>query len=196
MNFKQSMLVCGISLMPLGAIAQMPVPILSESATDGRGKLIIAQADTGKPPQADTSKQLEALLLCKSGTSFTLQAAESKLQAIGLAKGTADNYFVPIPKGAKVFLFGDEVVAASVSAVAKDETWLEVYLKHQTSMQLAKKLGVSNREDDPDDPKNPSYTMQSSEKTFLSIQGAAGLVIGNVARIIKYKSSLRCQLTR
>jgi len=59
MNFRQLLLACGIPLASLSVGAQMPAPVLSDSA--------VVQAEAGK--------QLETLLLCKPGTNLLVFSA-------------------------------------------------------------------------------------------------------------------------
>ena len=78
-------IACGLAVSGVGlAWAQMPVPLL----------------DAAAPAATSTAaaQQLEALLQCKAGTVFKTDEVESKLQAIGLAKG-ADGFFLPMQKG-------------------------------------------------------------------------------------------------
>jgi hypothetical protein len=92
-------LACGLAVFGVGlAWAQMPVPLL----------------DTAAAPSA-AAQQLEALLQCKAGTVLKTDEVESRLRAIGLVKG-ADGFFLPPQKSPRPSLFGDEVVAALVTA--------------------------------------------------------------------------------
>ena len=168
-------IACGLAVSGVGlAWAQMPVPLL----------------DAAAPAATSTAaaQQLEALLQCKAGTVFKTDEVESKLQAIGLAKG-ADGFFLPMQKGQRPSLFGDEVVAALVTA-ADGENKATVYLKRQTGKQLAKRLGVS-RIDEQADTDEPSYFKQTSKKTTLLVGAASEVFVGNDS--IKYQSSVACQ---
>jgi len=96
-------LTCRLAVLGLGAgigmgqaLAQMPVPLL----------------DAATP--ADAGRQLEAMLQCKAGTMLMTDEVETKLRAIGMAKG-ADGFMLPTPKGPRPSLFGSEVVAALVT---------------------------------------------------------------------------------
>ena len=167
-------IACGLALSGIGlAWAQMPVPLL----------------DTAAIPA--TVQQLEALLQCKAGTVLKTDEVESKLQAIGLAKG-ADGFFLPMQKGQRPSLFGDEVVAALVTA-ADGENKATVYLKRQTGKQLAKRLGVS-RIDEHANTDEPSYFKQPSKKNTLLVGAAAEVFVGNHS--IKFQSAVACQQLR
>jgi hypothetical protein len=108
MNCKKMALVCGVFLTAWGASAQMPEPLLSGGAD---GKPVALQAT-----QRNTAKQLEALLLCKAGTHFTVEAVESQLQALGLIKSkNGGGYWLP-HNGHIVSVFGDTLMAAMVSS--------------------------------------------------------------------------------
>ena len=171
-------IACGLAVSGVGlAWAQMPVPLL----------------DAAAPAATSTAaaQQLEALLQCKAGTVFKTDEVESKLQAIGLAKG-ADGFFLPMQKGQRPSLFGDEVVAALVTA-ADGENKATVYLKRQTGKQLAKRLGVS-KIDEQADTDEPSYFKQTSKKTTLLVGAAAEVFVGNDS--IKYQSAGACQQLR
>ena len=162
-------LACGLAVFGLGqAWAQMPVPLLDAAA-----------------------QQLEALLQCKAGTVLKTDEVESRLQAIGLAKG-ADGFFLPTQKGQRPSLFGGEVVAALVTA-ADGENKATVYLKRQTGKQLAKRLGVS-RIDEHANTDEPSYFKQPSKKNTLLVGAAAEVFVGNDS--IKYQSAVACQQIR
>ena len=171
-------IACGLAVSGVGlAWAQMPVPLLDAA-----------------PPAATSAaaaQQLEALLQCKAGTVFKTDEVESKLQAIGLAKG-ADGFFLPMQKGQRPSLFGDEVVAALVTA-ADGENKATVYLKRQTGKQLAKRLGVS-RIDEHANTDEPSYFKQPSKKNTLLVGAAAEVFVGNDS--IKYQSAVACQQIR
>ena len=164
-------IACGLALPGIGlAWAQMPVPLL----------------DTAAIPA--TVQQLEALLQCKAGTVLKTDEVESRLRAIGLVKG-ADGFFLPPQKSPRPSLFGDEVVAALVTA-AEGENKATVYLKRQTGKQMAKRLGVS-RIDEQADTDEPSYFKQTSKKTTLLVGAASEVFVGNDS--IKYQSSVACQ---
>ena len=164
-------IACGLALSGVGlACAQMPVPLL----------------DTAAVPA--TVQQLEALLQCKAGAALKTDEVESKLRAIGLVKG-ADGFFLIPQKSPRPLLFGDEVVAALVTA-ADGEKKAFVYLKRQTGKQLAKRLGV-NRIDEQADTDEPSYFKQTSKKTTLLVGAASELFMGNDS--IKYQSAVACQ---
>jgi len=166
-------MVCGLALSGVGlAWAQMPVPLL----------------DTNAPTASAAAQQLEALLQCKAGTVLKTDEVESKLRAIGLVKG-ADGFFLIPQKSPRPLLFGDEVVAALVTA-ADGEKKAFVYLKRQTGKQLAKRLGV-NRIDEQADTDEPSYFKQTSKKTTLLVGAASELFMGNDS--IKYQSAVACQ---
>ena len=168
-------IACGLAVSGVGlARAQMPVPLLD------------ANASTAAPSAA--AQQLEALLQCKAGTVLKTDEVESKLQAIGLAKG-GDGFFLPMQKGQRPSLFGDEVVAALVTA-ADGENKATVYLKRQTGKQLAKRLGVS-RIDEHAETDEPSYFKQTSKKTTLLVGTASEVFVGNDS--IKYQSAVACQ---
>ena len=167
-------IACGLAVLGVDqAWAQMPVPLLDASAP------------------AAAAQQLEALLQCKAGTVFKTDEVESKLQAIGLAK-SADGFFLPMQKGPRPSLFGDEVVAALVTA-ADGENKATVYLKRQTGKQLAKRLGVS-RIDEHANTDEPSYFKQPSKKNTLLVGAAAEVFVGNDS--IKYQSAVACQQLR
>ena len=162
---------CGLAVLGAGlAWAQMPVPLL----------------DTNAPSAA--AQQLEAWLQCKAGTVLKANEVESRFRAIGLVKG-ADGFFLPPQKSPRPSLFGDEVVAALVTA-AEGENKATVYLKRQTGKQMAKRLGVS-RIDEQADTDVPSYFKQTSKKTTLLVGAASEVFVGNDS--IKYQSSVACQ---
>src|SRR6218665_362710 len=129
MKIKRLVILAGV-LASFGASAQMPVPLLDGADTGGKAA---AQAPVGN--------QLEALLQCKAGTTFTAQDVEADFQALGLVNGP-DGFLLPMRKGQQPSLFGDQVLAALVSD-ADGEKKVVVYLKKQTGKQLAKKLGVT-----------------------------------------------------
>ena len=161
----------GLAVLGIGlAWAQMPVPLLDAA---------IAPA---------TVQQLEALLQCKAGTVLKTDEVESGLRAIGLVKG-ADGFFVPPRKSPRPSLFGDEVVAALVTA-AEGEKKATVYLKRQTGKQMAKRLGVS-KIDEQADTDEPSYFKQPSKKNTLLVGAASEVFVGNDS--IKYRSAVTCQ---
>ena len=171
-------IACGLAVSGVGlAWAQMPVPLL----------------DAAAPAATSTAaaQQLEALLQCKAGTVFKTDEVESKLQAIGLAKG-ADGFFLPMQKGQRPSLFGDEVVAALVTT-GDGEKKATVYLKRQTGKQLAKRLGVS-KIDEYANTDEPSYFKQSSKKNTLLVGAAAEVFVGNHS--IKFQSAVACQQLR
>ncbi|GAA3994812.1 hypothetical protein GCM10022279_18020 [Comamonas faecalis] len=171
-------LACGLAVFGVGlAWAQMPVPLLD------------ANAQTAAPPAA--AQQLESLLQCKAGTVLKTDEVESRLRAIGLAKG-ADGFFLPPQKSPCPSLFGDEVVAALVTA-ADGEKKATVYLKHQTGKQMAKRLGVS-KIDEQADTDEPSYFKKTSKKTTLLVGAASEVFVGNDG--IKYQSAVACQQAR
>lgn len=168
-------LACGLAVFGVGlAWAQMPVPLLD------------ANVPTAAPSAA--AQQLESLLQCKAGTVLKTDEVESRLRAIGLVKG-ADGFFLPPQKSPRPSLFGDEVVAALVTA-AEGENKATVYLKRQTGKQMAKRLGVS-RIDEQADTDEPSYFKQTSKKTTLLVGAASEVFVGNGS--IKYQSSVACQ---
>ena len=168
-------LACGLAVLGSGlAWAQMPVPLRD------------ANAPTAAPSAA--AQQLEALLQCKAGTVLKTDEVESRLRAIGLVKGT-DGFLLPSQKGPRPSLFGDEVVAALVTA-ADGEKKATVYLKRQTGKQMAQRLGVS-KIDEQADTDEPSYFKQTSKKTALLVGAASEVFVGNDS--IKYQSAVACQ---
>lgn len=177
MKIKRLVILAGI-LASFGASAQMPVPLLDGADTGGKAAV-----------QAQAGKQLEALLQCKAGTTFTTQAVEAQLQALGLVK-SVDGFFLPLLKGVQPSLFGDQVLAALVSD-ADGEKKVVVYLKKQTGKQMAKKLGVT-KIDEQADTDEPSYFKQTSKKTTLLVGSASEVFLGNTS--IKYQSAVTCQL--
>ena len=171
-------LACGLAVFGVGlARAQMPVPLLD------------ANVPTAAPSAA--AQQLEALLQCKAGTVFKTDEVESRLRAIGLVKGV-DGFLVPPQRSLRPSMFGDEVVAALVTA-ADGENKATVYLKRQTGKQLAKRLGVS-RIDEHANTDEPSYFKQPSKKNTLLVGAAAEVFVGNDS--IKYQSAVACQQIR
>ena len=91
-------LACGLAALGISqAWAQMPVPLLDA------------------PAPTAAAQQLEALLQCKAGTVLKTDDVESKLRTIGLVKG-AGGFLMPPQKDPRPSLFGDEVVAALVTA--------------------------------------------------------------------------------
>ena len=165
---------CGLAGPGSGlAWAEMPGPLL----------------DTAAIPA--TVQQLEALLQCKAGTVLKTDEVESKLRAIGLVKG-ADGFLMPSQKGPLPSLFGDEVVAALVTA-ADGENRATVYLKRQAGKQLAKRLGVSQI-DEQADTNEPSYFKQTSKKTTLLVSAASEVFVGNDH--VRYQSAVACQQVR
>lgn len=154
------------------ASAQMPVPLLDAA------------------PQAEQArKQLETLLQCKGGTTVQAKAVEAQFQALGLAKGP-DGVYLPVRAGAKVVVFGDEVVAALVS-VADGEKKAAVYLRGQSGQQMAKKLGVT-QVDEQANTEERSFFKATSKKTTLLVGAASELFVGNAS--VKYKSAVTCQI--
>lgn len=169
---------CCLAVSGVGLVwAQMPVPLLD------------ANAPTVAPSAA--AQQLEALLQCKAGAVFKTDEVESRLRTIGLVKG-ADGFFLPPQKSPRPSLFGDEVVAALVTA-ADGERKAAVYLKRQTGKQMAKRLGVS-KIDEQADTDEPSYFKQTSKKTTLLVGAASEVFAGNDS--IKYQSGVVCQQLR
>ena len=179
MKIKRLVILAGV-LASFGASAQMPVPLLDGADTGGKAAV-----------QAQAGKQLEALLQCKAGTTFTAQAVEAQLQALGLVK-SVDGFFLPLLKGVQPSLFGDQVLAALVSD-ADGEKKVVVYLKKQTGKQMAKKLGVT-KIDEQADTDEPSYFKQTSKKTTLLVGAASEVFVGNDS--IKYQSAVACQQLR
>lgn len=171
-------LACGLAVFSVGlAWAQTPVPLLD------------ANASTAVPSAA--AQQLEALLQCKAGTVLKTDEVESRLRAIGLVKG-GDGFFLIPQKSPRPSLFGDEVVAALVTA-ADGEKKATVYLKRQTGKQMAKRLGVS-KIDEQADTDEPSYFKQTGKKTTLLVGAASEVFVGNGS--IKYQSAVGCQQLR
>ena len=167
-------IACGLALSGVGlACAQMPVPLL----------------DTAAVPA--TVQQLEALLQCKAGTVLKTDEVESKLRTIGLVEG-ADGFLIPSKKSPLLPLFGDVVVAALVTA-ADGENRATVYLKRQAGKQLAKRLGVSQI-DEQADTNEPSYFKQTSKKTTLLVSAASEVFVGNDH--VRYQSAVACQQVR
>ena len=179
MKIKRLVILAGV-LASFGASAQMPVPLLDGAETGGKAA---AQAQVGK--------QLEALLQCKAGPTFTAKAVEVEFQALGLVKGP-DGFLLPLRKGPQPSLFGDQVLAALVSD-ADGEKKAVVYLKKQTGKQMAKKLGVT-KIDEQADTDEPSYFKQTSKKTTLLVGAASEVFVGNDS--IKYQSAVACQQLR
>ena len=171
-------LACGLAVFG-GSLswAQMSVPLLD------------ANAPTAAPSAA--AQQLESLLQCKVGTVLKTDEVESRLRAIGLVKG-ADGFFLPPQKSPRPSLFGDEVIAALITA-ANGERKAAVYLKHQTGKQMAKRLGAS-KIDEQADTDEPSYFKQTSKKTTLLVGAASEVFVGNDG--IKYQSAVACQQVR
>ena len=179
MKIKRLVILAGV-LASFGASAQMPVPLLDSADTGGKAAV-----------QAQAGKQLEALLQCKAGTTFTAQTVEAQFQALGLVK-SVDGFFLPLLKGVQPSLFGDQVLAALVSD-ADGEKKAVVYLKKQTGKQMAKKLGVT-KIDEQANTDDSSYFKQTSKKTTLLVGSASEVFLGNTS--IKYQSSISCQLVK
>ena len=170
-------LTCGLAVLGLGAglgmgqaLAQMPVPLL----------------DAATP--MDAARQLEAMLQCKAGTALKTDEVETRLRAIGMAKG-ADGFMLPTPTSPRPSLFGSELVAALVTS-ADGEKKATVYLKGQAGAQIAKRLG-GRQIDEQADTDEPSYFKQTSKKTTLLIGAASEVFVGNGS--IKYQSAVACQ---
>jgi hypothetical protein len=153
MNCKKVVLACGVLLTALGASAQMLVPLLSGGVD---GKPVAPQA-----AQPDAAKQLEALILCKAGTKFTLKTVESQFQALGLIKSTGGN-FVPLRNGTTLSLFDDTVVAAAVTSWQFGRGAV-VFLKNQSAKQTAKKLNATHIVED-DEMNGLVYQKETSKK--------------------------------
>ena len=167
-------IACGLAVLGVEqAWAQMPVPLLDASAP------------------AAAAQQLEALLQCKAGTVLKTDEVESKLRTIGLVKG-ADGFLMPSQKSPLPPLFGDVVVAALVTA-ADGENRATVYLKRQAGKQLAKRLGVSQI-DEQADTNEPSYFKQTSKKTTLLVSAASEVFVGNDH--VRSQSAVACQQVR
>ena len=179
MKIKRLVILAGV-LASFGASAQMPVPLLDSADTGGKAAV-----------QAQAGKQLEALLQCKAGTTFTAQTVEAQFQALGLVK-SVDGFFLPLLKGVQPSLFGDQVLAALVSD-ADGEKKAVVYLKKQTGKQLAKKLGVT-KIDEQADTDEPSYFKPTSKKTTLLVGSASEVFLANAT--INYQSAVTCQLIK
>ena len=154
MKIKRLVILAGV-LASFGASAQMPVPLLDSADTGGKAAV-----------QAQAGKQLEALLQCKAGTTFTAQAVEAQFQALGLVK-SVDGFFLPLLKG------------------------VQPSLLKQTGKQMAKKLGVT-KIDEQADTDEPSYFKQTSKKTTLLVGSASEVFLSNTS--IKYQSAVTCQL--
>ena len=99
---------------------------------------------------------------------------------------------MPSQKGPLPSLFGDEVVAALVTA-ADGENRATVYLKRQAGKQLAKRLGVSQINEQAD-TNEPSYFKQTSKKTTLLVGAASEVFVGNDG--VGYQSAVACQQVR
>ena len=171
-------IACGLAVSGVGlAWAQMPVPLLDANAP--------------KTAPSAAAQQLEVLLQCKAGTVLKADGVESRLHAIGLIKGV-DGFFLPVQKGQRPSLFGNEVVAALLTTGA-GENKATVYLKHQKGKLMAKRLGV-NKIDEQADTDEPSYFKQTSKKTTLLVSAASEVFVGNDS--IKYQSAVACQQLR
>lgn len=170
---KNIVIACGMALVPLAASAQMPVPLLDGSVS------------------AQARKQLEGVLLCKKGTTFTAKTVEAQLESLGLAKGTG-GILLPARAGTKAVLFDDEVIAALVSD-ADGEKKASVYLKKKNAKQLAKQFGVS-QVDEQANTDEESYFKQNGNKNTLLVGAESELDIGNPGQMLKYKSSVTCQV--
>jgi len=174
MNIKAGLFLAGF-LASFGASAQMPVPLL----------------DGGSTAQADARKQLETLLACKAVKSLDAKAVAFQFQALGLVKGEG-GFYLPAPKGDMPSLFGDQVLAALVND-DQGEVKATVYLKKQTGKQIAKKLGVTQI-DEQANTDEPSYFKQVGKKNTLLVGAASEIFLGNGS--IKYQSAVACQIAK
>lgn len=127
---------CLIALGSGQTWAQMPVPLF----------------DAVAPTVAE--QKFEALLQCKAEAVLKTDEVEPRLKAAGLSPGVA-GFFLPLKKDQRPSLFGDDVVAVLVTA-ADDEEKVAVYQRHQTGKKLAKRLRVSQI-DDQAGTDEPSY---------------------------------------
>ena len=83
-------------------------------------------------------------------------------------------------------------MAALVTA-ADGENKATVYLKRQTGRQMAKRLGVSQI-DEQADTEEPSYFKQTRKKTTLLVGAASEVFVSNDG--IRYQSAVACQQVR
>lgn len=182
---------------PAAAVAQAPAvanPVGHDAGASNK------KAAPGAPKQqrADSGgagQQLEMLLRCKSGTNFTVDGAESLLNALGLVQKNRNIYFYPRRNGPKALLFGDEVVSAVVAhteSADQDNRSLTVYLKKQTAKQMAKKLSATKftKYASESDVEDPQYYQETSKATRLSVGFADEIGDG-----VKYSSKVTCELT-
>lgn len=175
MKIKMLLLVAGF-LASFGASAQMPVPLLDSGAT---------------AVQAEARKQLEKLLTCKAVKSLDAKMVASQFQALGLVKGV-DGFYLPAPKGEMPTLFGDQVLAALVDD-GQGEAKATVYLKNQTGKQIAKKLGVTQI-DEQANTDDPSYFKKTGKQSTILVGAASEIFLGNGS--IQYQSAVACQITK
>ena len=180
MIFKRT-LILGALLASLGVSAQMPVPVLD--------------TDTQAKAAAEATAQLEALLLCKKGTTFSAANVESQFRALGLVKG-GDGIYLPARRDLKIMLMNNEVLAASVGEPVS-YTNMSVYLKGQTGKQLAGKLGVTQIADWTE-PDEDYYFKKTSKKTMLLVgfPSSITVVLPKGEHQINYSASVRCQLLK
>lgn len=130
------------------------------------------------------AQKLEALLQCKAEAVLKTDEVEPTLKVAG--------FFLPLKKDQRPSLFGDDVVAVLVTATDSEEK-VVVYLRRQTGRQLAKRLRVSQI-DDQAGTDEPSYFKKISKKTTLLVGSASEVVVGNGS--IKYQSSITCQKSK
>lgn len=174
MKIKTLLFLAGF-LASFGASAQMPVPLLDGGATAA---------------QAEARKQLETLLTCKAVKSLDAKTVASQFQAIGLVKGV-DGFYLPVPKGEMPTLFGDQVLAALVDDGQGEAN--NGLLKKHTGKQLAKKLGVTQI-DEQANTDEPSYFKQTGKKSTILVGSASEVFLGNGS--IKYQSAVACQIIK
>ena len=85
-------------------------------------------------------------------------------------------------------------VCSRMSHVGSDAIAAVVtYLKRQAGKQLAKRLGVSQI-DEQADTNEPSYFKQTSKKTTLLVSAASEVFVGNDH--VRYQSAVACQQVR
>lgn len=122
------------------------------------------------------AQKLEALLQCKAEAVLKVDEVEPKLKAAGLSPGV-DGFLLPLKKDQRPSLFGDDVVEVLVTAADSEEK-VAGYLRHQTGKQLAKRLRVSQI-DDQAGTDEPSYFKKISKKTTLLVSSASEIFFGN-----------------
>ena len=154
-----------ILILPLTLASFFALPQLAVQAADLARPMDKAQGSTR------IQRQLETLLLCKSGTNFSIKSVASKFQAFGLVQDPKESsYFFPPKDGPKPMLFGNQVLLAEVRKAPGGQLVM-VYLKGDSGINMAKNLGATEM-NYVLDANIPYYYKETSKRTKLVVGGS------------------------